>query len=119
MMRVVAMVCVLMASACASGGVRQAHQQESFYALRQRASYDFRCPPEQLTFVPLDQRANGWVFLFGVEGCGYRSSYSLIPQHYTGQWYPSGSSAEWQAAQAAEAARRQQLLHVPPPPMMR
>jgi hypothetical protein len=56
--------------------------------LRARASFDLRCPQEELKVTPLEQRAAG------VDGCGQRATYIFQGNKLSGTWVLNSPAAE-------------------------
>lgn len=62
--------------------------------IRTRAAFEMRCSEEELNFTPLAD-VDGYVYQYGVDGCGKRTVY-VRENRISGGWYANTASVESQ-----------------------
>jgi hypothetical protein len=74
--------------------------EQQMEIIRPRAAFEMRCPGSELTFTPLAD-VDGFVYQYGVEGCGLRAVY-VREGRMSGPWYANTVNVQ----SAEEDARR-------------
>ena len=88
---ITAVVCLLFGCS-ALVSVRAAHNEAGQDAVRERASFDFECPSDQLTLMSLESESE-FPTQYGVTGCGRRSVYVHLPSSgWPGTWVLDSNS---------------------------